>query len=271
MIILKQCKGGIVYPKDDAILYDVMIGRNGIVNGCIITQLTSNTLKISAGYGVIKGRLFEMTETNVPVKLPASGTATGKVFIVMDLSSAPYIRIDSALLSNYSPQYSNDINFTETGEYHLILATYTADNTHIISFSTDYDTVSGTNNLVKTYADWANLTKEEYHADAKIVRDRIKIVENITVTSNLWEYDYMGPVLDRSPVVTAKYPYAAAVAVSGIDDNYCPNVFFGAYDATCGNFSSVAATGSNTLYIAAKTKPDSDIVIPAVEFIRKVG
>lgn len=267
MITLKQCKGGIVYPKDDAILNDVMIGRNGIVNGCIITQLTSNTLKISAGYGVIKGRLFEMTETNVPVKLPASGTATGKVFIAINLSTAPYIRIDSALVSNYSPQYSNDINFTETGEYHLILSTYTADNTHIISFSTDYDTVSGTNNMIKSYSDWANLSKSEYHIDGKLIRDRIKIFENITVTSNLWTN-----TVGTNPVIgTEKYPWEAAVSISGIDSNYYPNVAYKPADAISGNFSSIAATGSNKLYISAKTKPDSDIVIAAVEFIRKVG
>ncbi len=88
-IVLKTFKGGNVTPLNDAIIYQTVIPGAGIFKGCEVTAARGNVLHISQGYGIIKGRFFEMYENEQTVQLAETGqTLNGRVYIHMDLSNA---------------------------------------------------------------------------------------------------------------------------------------------------------------------------------------
>lgn len=88
-IVLKTYKGGNVTPQDDAIIHDVAIATNGIFKGCEVSHARGNVLRVSQGFGMIKGRFFEVYESEVSVQLASAGqTLDGRIYIHMDLSNA---------------------------------------------------------------------------------------------------------------------------------------------------------------------------------------
>lgn len=88
-IVLKTYKGGNVTPQDDAIIHDVAIATNGVFKGCEVSHARGNVLRVSQGFGMIKGRFFEVYESEVPVQLATAGqTLNGRIYIHMDLSNA---------------------------------------------------------------------------------------------------------------------------------------------------------------------------------------
>ncbi len=87
-IVLKTYKGGNVTPQDDAIIHDVAIATNGIFKGCEVSHARGNVLRVSQGFGMIKGRFFEVYESEVPVQLATAGqTLNGRIYIHMDLAN----------------------------------------------------------------------------------------------------------------------------------------------------------------------------------------
>lgn len=88
-ITLKTYKGGNVTPQDDAIIYETAIPGSGIFKGCEVTYARGNVLHISQGFGMIRGRFFEVYETEIDVRLADVGeTLQGRVYIHLDLSNA---------------------------------------------------------------------------------------------------------------------------------------------------------------------------------------
>ena len=88
-ITLKTYKGGNVTPQDDAIIYETAIPGSGIFKGCEVTYARGNVLHISQGFGMIRGRFFEVYETEIDVRLADVGEILqGRVYIHLDLSNA---------------------------------------------------------------------------------------------------------------------------------------------------------------------------------------
>ena len=59
-VVLKTFRGGNVTPQNDAIIYQTVIPGAGVFKGCEVTCARGNILHISQGFGMIKGRFFEM-------------------------------------------------------------------------------------------------------------------------------------------------------------------------------------------------------------------
>lgn len=114
--------GQTVTPKSDAIIQDACAGRSGILYGCGVTA-SGNALTVSAGYGVIKGRLFEVTQTAVTVTLPSSGTQAGTLIIRLDLANTAEPIEIAVETGSYTPEQDEDANF-DSGVYEMVLATF---------------------------------------------------------------------------------------------------------------------------------------------------
>lgn len=127
IITLKQYDGQIVTPKDDALLYDLIVGRSGLISGCELTDLGAGKIRISAGRGIIKGRMFEVLENTINVTLAEEGTLPGRLYLHMDLSDTESpIRIlheTAEVLTELVCE--EDCNET-SGIYEIELGTYTA-------------------------------------------------------------------------------------------------------------------------------------------------
>lgn len=114
--------GQTVTPKSDAIIQDACAGRSGILYGCEVTA-SGNALTVAAGYGVIKGRLFEVTSTTVNVTLPSSGTQAGTLIIHLDLANTAEPIEITVETGSYTPEQNEDANF-DSGVYEMVLATF---------------------------------------------------------------------------------------------------------------------------------------------------
>lgn len=114
--------GQTVTPKSDAIIQDACAGRSGILYGCGVTA-SGNALTVSAGYGVIKGRLFEVTQTAVTVTLPSSGTQAGTLIIRLDLANTAEPIEIAVETGSYTPEQDENANF-DSGVYEMVLATF---------------------------------------------------------------------------------------------------------------------------------------------------
>ena len=78
-----------VQALHDALLYDGIIGNDVILSGMEMNELggANFTLDITAGYGVIQGRVFKFDGGSVEIAPPTSGTTNGQIIIQIDLSN----------------------------------------------------------------------------------------------------------------------------------------------------------------------------------------
>ncbi len=126
-ITLKTYKGGNVTPQDDAIIYETAIPGSGIFKGCEVTYARGNVLHISQGFGMIRGRFFEVYETEVDVRLADVGeTLQGRVYIHLDLSNADEPIKILAQAASELPPLDADVNINyNNSSYDLELAIFT--------------------------------------------------------------------------------------------------------------------------------------------------
>ena len=126
-ITLKTYKGGNVTPQDDAIIYETAIPGSGIFKGCEVTYARGNVLHISQGFGMIRGRFFEVYETEIDVRLADVGeTLQGRVYIHLDLSNADEPIKILAQAAAELPPLDADVNINyNNSSYDLELAIFT--------------------------------------------------------------------------------------------------------------------------------------------------
>ncbi len=126
-IVLKTWLGQMITATHDAIIQDAVIQLSGLLNGCTITYASGNVIHLAAGYGIIKGRLFEVYDTDLQVELPASGTLSGRIYVHMDLSAADAPIELRAYTGSTLPDLvqDDDCNY-DNGIYEIELATFTA-------------------------------------------------------------------------------------------------------------------------------------------------
>ncbi len=143
-ITLKTFKGGNVTPQDDAIIYQTVLPGAGVFKGCEVSFARSNILHISQGFGMIKGRFFEMYETEIAVQLADTGsTLLGRVYIHMDLSNADDpVQVLTETAGTLSTLASDvNVNYNNT-TYDLELAKFKVSSTEITDLVNTYSSIS---------------------------------------------------------------------------------------------------------------------------------
>ena len=144
-IVLKTFRGGSVTPLDDAIIQQTVIATNGIFKGCNVTYARGNVLHVSQGFGMIKGRFFEVYDCEVGVILNSgSGTLQGRLYIHMDLSNADepiqLLTETASVLTDLTGD--EDVNYNNTA-YDLELATFGVTRTGITNLVTTFEKITG--------------------------------------------------------------------------------------------------------------------------------
>ena len=117
--------GKVRTAKHDAIVYDAALDRSGILNGCNVT-VNGDILTVALGYGIIKGRVFEVTEESFRVEFPSSGTKVGGLAVTLDLGN-PSNLLSMGVVSADSElelDKDNSANFNN-GRYQMLIAKYT--------------------------------------------------------------------------------------------------------------------------------------------------
>ena len=127
--------------QHDAMTYDAAIGQSGILYGCEITA-AGNTLTVGGGFGIIKGRVFQIEEEAITVPLASSGSQSKCLVLTLDLSNSETPLALSVQSSDYTLTQDADANF-DTGIYQIKLATFTVTSVEITDVYMTYDRVHG--------------------------------------------------------------------------------------------------------------------------------
>lgn len=133
-----------VTPTNDAIIYERAIDQNGIFYGCNVT-VTSNTVNITGGYGIVCGREFVINSESITVTLAPSGTLQGRLYVRLDLADADApIQLLTAT-GNTLPALvqDDDVNYTN-GVYEMELATFTVGVSALSDCVETFETIVGT-------------------------------------------------------------------------------------------------------------------------------
>lgn len=140
-IELKQYTGQTVTAQDDAIMNDQFYGLNGVIAGCNLQFISVNVVNIEGGWGIIKGRLFKITETRLNCMLP-DDNGVGIVKIKMDLLNKddPVQILSEAIAGDVFPDLEQDeeCNYNN-GIYEIELARYTASAVAITDFNQTFE------------------------------------------------------------------------------------------------------------------------------------
>lgn len=87
MVTLHTIDGGTVNAINDALLYDFIIGQNGIATGATVTSEGALLLHIDSGWGVIKGRIFSIEAETVSPTPSTTGTVKGRLILQIDITN----------------------------------------------------------------------------------------------------------------------------------------------------------------------------------------
>lgn len=187
-VILKQFDGGAISPRDDAILYNSIIQRNGIFNGCEITHLGANQLKITAGRGIIKGRTFEIEEMTVNCQLASYGTQKGRMYLRMELSNleAPIQIKTVAATSLPDLVQEEDCNYTN-GVYEMELCTYNVTDVLISDLKMTYDAIDTAFPIARSLEEAEGVTDPDVLANALSVG---QLSRDLTANGTNFIFDY---------------------------------------------------------------------------------
>ena len=144
-IVLKTFRGGSVTPQDDATIHQTVIATNGIFKGCQISYSRGNVLHLSQGFGMIKGRFFEIYDTEIPIELSTTGEKLkGRIYIHLDLSNADepiQILTQTATVLGVLTG-DEDINYNNT-TYDMELATFSVTNTALLDLVQTSSKITG--------------------------------------------------------------------------------------------------------------------------------
>ena len=132
-----------VTPTNDAIIYEKAIDQNGIFYGCNVT-VTSNTVNITGGYGIVCGREFVINSDSLTVTLAPSGTLQGRLYVRLDLADADAPIQLLTVTGNTLPalEQDSDVNYTN-GTYEMELATFTVGVSALSDVVETYETIMG--------------------------------------------------------------------------------------------------------------------------------
>ena len=131
MIDIKQFDGKTITPKDDALLYEFLVILSGVFEGCGVTHLGANQLKVASGRGIVRGRIFVIEEETLLATLSSSGSLKGRLLVRVDVSNTELpIRFVTQASAALPALVQEDIN-RGGNIYELSLATYDVDTLHI--------------------------------------------------------------------------------------------------------------------------------------------
>lgn len=124
MVTLHTIDGGTVNAINDALLYDFIIGQNGIATGATVTSEGALLLHIDSGWGVIKGRIFSITAESISATPSTSGTVKGRLILQIDITNTTNpIEFVTQAAATLPALQQEDINNAGT-IFQLPIATY---------------------------------------------------------------------------------------------------------------------------------------------------
>jgi len=190
-IQLHTVDNGVVNAINDAKYYEKLTNSAcGLVEGGVVTIVSANTLHITAGWGIILGRLFTINAEDINVETSASGTVNGRLKMVIDLSNPDTpISFASEARSSLPALTQEDLN-NGGYVYEYALATYSIDElnaTNIVSNTPISITPATSSDLAGYVPTTRTVNGNALTGNVTVTRDQISgiVKSNTTSTKTL--------------------------------------------------------------------------------------
>ena len=168
-----------VTPKDDALIHQFGIS-NGVLYGCDVTLADSNTLHITGGQGVIYGRQWEITEGDITVTLPASGSLKGRLYVKIDLSNTT---------NPIELLVQTDVTLPDLTDDDQINVNNSVSELELYTFDVSSLTISNLVKTVETVADGDHATVVQMQNDISQLNSSLKVVnKNYSLSADSVDY-----------------------------------------------------------------------------------
>lgn len=143
-ISMKQVPAGTVTATDDRILYDCLAnGSCGVLYGCEIAYTGNNMIHINAGYGIIKGGLFEIEDHTEYVDYAESGVVKGQIYLHFDAAADDKLIIVKET-TDQAHILEQDVNANyDSGVYEIQLCTFNATQTTLENVTQTFPVING--------------------------------------------------------------------------------------------------------------------------------
>ena len=191
----------------DAMAFDSLVGASGFFYGGALSKVNANTLRISAGFGCVKGRMFAVTQTDLTVA-STSADKYGKVWIELNLSGGTPLEIKVSSEYSSSPENiimneNEDINFVG-GSAHQMEVGY---------FSVS---ASGIGDITQIRGGDILLNKTKYDTMASEVEDVKKEIADTAAAEKMYCVDFSasGSVSNRGKNYVLYNRYVAHFHIS---------------------------------------------------------
>ena len=161
-ITLHTVDNGTVQAINDAKFYEQLTNTIcGVVAGGVCTAAGGLIVHITAGWGIIQGRLFTIEADDITVSASSSGTKSGRLKLVIDLSSDPVIAFESEAASTLPALTQENLN-SGGYVYEYALATYDVNElavSNLVSNTTVSITPANSSNALMRTADIKAVSK----------------------------------------------------------------------------------------------------------------
>lgn len=138
-IELIRRSGQTIQPIKDIRLFTKIFAEACVLEGCELTYLGTNQIRISAGTMLVCGGDISIAQEDISVELAESGTLPGRLYVHIDLSDTENPVSFSSVASDPLPALvQNSELYEENGIYDMELATYTAGTVAITDLVTTY-------------------------------------------------------------------------------------------------------------------------------------
>jgi hypothetical protein len=165
-----------VTPKDDALIHQFGIS-NGVLYGCEVTLVNSNTLHITGGQGVIYGRQWEIAEGDITVTLPASGTLKGRLYVKIDLSNTS---------NPIELLVQTDVTLPDLTDDDQLNVNNSVSELELYTFDVSSLTISNLVRTVETVADGDHADVVQLQSDVSQLNSSIINLNNNKQDKNIW-------------------------------------------------------------------------------------
>lgn len=247
-ISMKQVPGGTVTSVDDRILYDINL-TNGKIYGCEISYLGNNMIHINAGYGVVKGGLFEIEDHTIYVDYAESEPTPGQIWLKFDAAAADKLVIMKETSANAHVLVQNEDANYESGVYEIPVCSFIATTTALTDVTETWEIASGAMETLSTMEEVMANTEAGKVADALVTK---QLSSNLTAENDQrfkfgyqdGKYGYWKKEADTDVFV----PFNKILSFTDFDiDNYhAPDIDFTNYrNGAWGTTPSIATLQEN--------------------------
>lgn len=133
-----------VTPLDDALIYDNAIGNSGFFVGCEVTLQSRNVLHIAAGHGIVCGRKFTVTASDISIGLTTGGTLNGRLYLHLDLANASEpVQLMTETAASLTPVVQEENVNINNGVFEFNIALFEVNESTIFNLQSVAPKVSG--------------------------------------------------------------------------------------------------------------------------------